>query len=642
MPFLLIIAAGSMVWFTCWQRQGCQQARVAAVHTFIYLTATTALLTEGLSLFAALRPFAITAAWGGVVTGAALLCRSSLRRLPIRRTVIPTLSAGEKGLLAIPVVIAALLLAIALAAPPTTYDAHTYHLPRIYHWIRQGSVEFFATTNGRQNYLQPLAEYAILHVRLLTGCDRLFNLVQWSGFIASLVLVSLLARECGLTRRGQLLATAIAATVPMVILQATSCQNDLFAASFCLALTYGLIRLSSPEGQARDAWLCGLALGCALLAKGTSYIFCLPPLFIFGIRQLINLHHQGWRSLVKRWTLIAGLALVINAGFYARNIGVYGHPLPTPTGAINQQISATTIAENSLRNAASHLGTPFPAWNQTINHWINRLAGRGETFSGYEFRASFTLFEDDTGNFAHLLLALCAIVVLAIRRTTFGSTTGLLILSFLLAYGLLSALLLWQPWGTRFQTFLFLLLAPVCACALERTRRLALQLALGLALAALPFLLINVSRPVISLTLLRRVVPPELREILRHRPSVFLAPRLNQYFGRDTTQRHEYEEAMRWLPPDPATPVGLLTGGDDPEFRLWVIAEQISGHLPRLIPLASDTPRLLPPLHLRPGIIFDTRPAAKRTPPFPYSAATFTSQTITVWNNPTQGTPPQP
>ncbi|MEI6415792.1 MAG: hypothetical protein WCP34_16250, partial [Pseudomonadota bacterium] len=530
--------------------------------------------------------------------------------------------------------IAGLLLAIGLAAPPTTYDAHTYHLPRVYHWIRQSSVDFYATANSRQNYMQPLAEYAMLHVRLLTGCDRLFNLVQWSGFIASLVLVSLLARECGLTRRGQILATAIAATVPMVILQATSCQNDLFAASFCLALTYGLIRLSSPEGQARDAWLCGLALGCALLAKGTSYIFCLPPLLIFGIRQLINLHHQGWRTAFTRWALVAGLALMINAGFYARNLGVYGHPLgAAQSGVTTSHISAATIAGNALRNMASHLGTPIPGWNQALSAQVNRLTGHGETFNGYNFRAAFTLFEDDTGNFAHLLLALLAITAIFFHRAARHTVTGLLALSVVLTFGLLSALLLWQPWCTRFHTFIFLLLAPLCACALAHTRRLALLVATGLVLAAIPFLLINVSRPVISLTLLQRVVPPELREILRHRPSVFLAPRLNQYFGRDTTQRHEYEEAMRWLPPDPATPVGLLTGGDDPEFRLWVIAEQISGHLPNFIPLTSDTPQLLLPVKRPPARTFDTRPATERKPPYRQAIPVMEGSAITVWQH---------
>jgi hypothetical protein len=536
--------------------------------------------------------------------------------------------------------IAGLLLAIGLTAPPTTYDAHTYHLPRVYHWIKQSSVDFYATANSRQNYMQPLAEYAILHLRLLTGSDRLFNLVQWLGFLASLGLVSLLARECGLTRRGQLLATAIAATIPMAILQATSCQNDLFAASFCLALTYGLIRLTSPTGTARDAWLCGLALGCALLAKGTSYIFCLPILLIFGLRHLINLRPQGWCPLVTRWALIAGLALMINAGFYARNLGIYGHPLGAAQSSVTpSHISAATIAGNTLRNVASHLGTPLPGWNQTISQWVNRLAGKGETYGGCAFSATFTLFEDDTGNFAHLLLALCGIVALFSQRRALRSVAGLLTLSAILILGLMSALLLWQPWCTRFHIFLFLLLAPVCAVALERTRRLGLLVAAVLMLAALPFLLINVSRPVISLTLLERFVPAELRAILRHRPSVFLAPRMNQYFGRDIEQRREYEEALRWLPPAPATPVGLLTGGDDPEFRLWVVAEQTTGHLPNLVPLASDTPRLLPPPHLQPTIILDTRPAAERKPPGTQAIAAYIGRAITIWTRSSEQKP---
>ncbi len=609
---------------------GCVRSR--GVLLYVACFATIALTTECLSLAKSITQPFIMGAWGVGMAFYALAQRSRTPRAWHPFRVWPPFSRQEKWLLAITCGIAGLLLAIGLAAPPTTYDAHTYHLPRVYHWIRQSSVDFYATANSRQNYMQPLAEYAMLHLRLLTGSDRLFNLVQWSGFLASLGLVSLLARECGLTRRGQLLATAIAATIPMAILQATSCQNDLFAASFCLALTYGLIRLTSPTGTARDAWLCGLALGCALLAKGTSYIFCLPILLIFGLRHLTNLRSQAWRPLVTRWALIAGLALVINAGLYARNLGVYGHPLGAAQSHVTPpHISGGTTFDNLLRNLGAHLATPLPAWNHTMERVVTRLTNNSETFGGYPFTLFFELFEDNTGNLLHLLLALGCLSMLPFLRAN-GRRDAAVLAEIVVGVGiLLSALLLWQPWGVRFHVFLFLLLAPVLAWVLERAPRLIPIVTLGLALYAIPYLFLNVSRPVISLHLMSRFAPPAMRELLQYRPSVFLVPRLNQYFGRNTAQRQDYEGALHWLPQDPTTPVGLLTGGDDPEFRLWALADQTAGHLPNFIPLASDTPRLLPPLHLHPAIIFDTRPVNDRPPPAVNYTTPYQTRQITVW-----------
>ena len=55
-------------------------------------------------------------------------------------------------------------------------------------WIQRGSIDFYPTAIERQNYQPPLAEFAILHLQLLSGSDRFANLVQWFSFVVSIVL----------------------------------------------------------------------------------------------------------------------------------------------------------------------------------------------------------------------------------------------------------------------------------------------------------------------------------------------------------------------------------------------------------------------------------------------------------------------
>lgn len=627
MAALLIVAVGGMLWLMALSRNG-GRVRDAFAWAFVGMFGLVAWLTEGLSLAHAVAGPAVMTAWGLAALGLGLVSRP-WRILRNGQVAVPNFSFVEKALLFAVVANVLVLLLIALAAPPTTSDAYAYHLPRVYNWIRQCSVQFYPTADWRQNVYQPLAEFAILHLRLLTGSDRLFNLVQWSGLVASLVFVSLLAQDIGLKRNGQLLAVCLAVTIPMVVLQATSCQTDLIAASFCLALTYGLIRFIATD-TVRSAAFCGLALGTALLCKGTSYIFCLPLLGVFGLFHLMVHHRHGVTRIVRCWLIMAGIALTINAGFYARNLGAYGHPLGVAQSQVsNIDHSWHQIQGNVIRNVASHLGAPFPSWNSSVARLTNRLAGPGALFGDMPFSVTFLLFEDDTGNLPQLLLAgLCLMLVPWLNGPRKRLMLALLAAVFFAAFGVCT-LLFWQPWITRFHTFLFLLLTPIFAWVLQRNRRLSLIVASGVWCYALPFLLLNVSRPVISLTVMQAYAPESLRPLLRYRPSVFLAPRMSQCFGSHVDEKNECEAAMRWLPLDPKVVSGVLSGASVPEFYLWLVAEQaLGGQLPCLVPVT--TPAGGSPSSSAPAIVFDSRDRSSRRVLRGYHPV-FKGRFITVW-----------
>ena len=122
------------------------------------------------------------------------------------------------------------LLTIAFFAPPNTWDSMTYHMARVAHWIQNHRVDLYPTQDERQIWKDPWAEYAILHLQLLSQGDHYANLVQWFSYAGSIIGVSLIARALGINRLGQIVTALVAATMPMSLLQATSTQNDLAAA----------------------------------------------------------------------------------------------------------------------------------------------------------------------------------------------------------------------------------------------------------------------------------------------------------------------------------------------------------------------------------------------------------------------------
>ncbi len=240
--------------------------RDALLEAAAIAVAWTVLGTELLGALAALRFWPVLAWWAA---GAALAL--ALARRP----------PAVAGRLARPGVAALLLAAAAgwtlcqaLLAPPNTVDALGYHLPRQVYWEQQAHVGHFATSVLRQVAMPPLAEFAGLHLRLLSGGDRFANLVQWAAWLGALLAVSRLAADLGATRRGQWLAVAVAATTPSAFVQASSAKNDVVVAFWLCAATVWTLRLRSAGPW--TALKAGTALGALALTKGTGLVFGLP------------------------------------------------------------------------------------------------------------------------------------------------------------------------------------------------------------------------------------------------------------------------------------------------------------------------------------------------------------------------------
>jgi Dolichyl-phosphate-mannose-protein mannosyltransferase len=94
--------------------------------------------------------------------------------------------------------------------------------------------------------------------------------------------VTAIARSLGASRRGQVLAAVIGATIPEGILTASGAKNDHVLSFWMVALAYYVLSFRDRASWLNAAGM-GAALGLACLTKGTAYVFAAPMLLTLSI-----------------------------------------------------------------------------------------------------------------------------------------------------------------------------------------------------------------------------------------------------------------------------------------------------------------------------------------------------------------------
>ena len=452
--------------------------RQAFLYAAVGYTLTLVAATELLSLGGLLRPGPVAGFWAA----AALLAGLYGWRYTDRGAALAAFRGawGQFGgarleLLGAAGVLAVVLL-MALAAPPNDPNSMGYHLPRVAQWAQQGSIGHFPASYLAQLFHPPLAEWNILQLQILSGGDRFANLPQWFALAGCGLTASLLARELQQGLAVQALAAVIAVTLPVGILLGSNSANDLVVSFWLLAFVLFAVQYLR-ERTAALLLLCGLALGFVLLTKGTGYVYAVPAaglLLLYGLAR-----NQGWRPrrrLGAAAAAIVALALLLNAGHYARNYALFGDPLrPADIGYshLNEPVNLAALWSNLVRNSALHWALPSAAANDATLEAVRRVFGEtidavpGATLglSLFEARLIFWMTGTKAGNFVHFwLLAAAVLAILAFRRRwQFNPLTALLAGIALLGAISFSAALQFEQFNARYHTPLFMLGAPVAA-----------------------------------------------------------------------------------------------------------------------------------------------------------------------------------
>lgn len=530
-------------------------ARGTLVVAFTSLQALVLGLTELLSLDQALTTGSLVVGWAAVTAVVALVAaRSGVVAAGRRWQQGRGLRRTWRSLIESPIVLAGLVVLGAIGATlvvtawwylPNNADSLVYHLTRVAHWVQAGSVAHYATHYTAQLELAPLHEFNLLHLHLLAGTDRLDGFVQLVAFVVAVIGAAEIARLLGANKEVQVLTAVIAAVTPSLVLEATSTQNNLFAATLGLALVMMMLAWEPLVRPTAPAVLLGLAAGLMVLAKGTTVPLLAPIVVALGAQVAVTeAKATSWATVGRRvlhvGVVAAAAALLVTGPFVLRNQRLFDSTTgPITRGTMVEEVAPEWAVANAVRNTALHfrIGDGEPGLRTATSRVV--LGGLEQVYGWIDLPVDDTGFGLSPGRDAFerrdhsefernedygaspwtiVLLAVAAAIGLVHwrRGVPRAGQAALLAVAGAAGFVAFSATTRWTLYGARYQLALLVLAPALIAVALAAVHRHLLRaVAVLLVVAGLPSLLDSWARPLLD----RRTPTDELDAYIAPRPA---------------------------------------------------------------------------------------------------------------------------
>ncbi len=458
---------------------------------------------------------------------------------------------------------------------PNVYDAMTYHLPRIFYWLNQGNLDFFYTSNTRQNEVPPLASYLYLYIFSLTSTDRYLFLLSFLSILVISILIYLIVVNITKNSRIGYISSIVFLFSPTVV----GFSSDVYVDSFSTLLVFLLFyfyTLFSNQKQVVYFYFSWLLLPLLLLAKSNALILSLV-IYVFLIYQA----RKGLKILIPKTFLIVLISSLAAVPFFLR---LLDSKLTSIGSVIATEPNFIGGVLNALKMFFTMLQTPIPIINEFMMRIFQYFSGKfnRESLGGnYEYYGEFFLSSDigidAVGNPLLLILSLSAITFLLIKKQYLDFSYIFLIQLFTLL-----TFFIWQPWISRFSMPLLALGSVLFGLALYRFKQtmgwnnfFPNTIVLVAILYGSFWLLYQPGRSLMDPAPLYSVASRlgvETAEIGGLRHDITL-DRREQYFAFNQKVQKSYLESINFLRDKGISKIYLVNSGDDLEHPLLALTD---------------------------------------------------------------------
>ena len=465
-------------------------------------------LTEGLSLFHAVRFMTVFAAWATLDMILVVLVVIQWKKSGLRirelcgmpcnaedggRAIESSLKERIRELkdysyYGILILTAIVVLALALFTTPNNWDSMTYHLSRIAYWTQNRSVEHYATNCLREIASPVLAEFVNLHVYIMCrGGDMLFNLLQAASYLTCTVLVGAVARKLGCNRLLQFISMLLYMSMPIAFAEALTTQVDNFATVWLLFYVYVLLGLV----EQREGLKCNVPTVCNVCMLGlcVAWGYLTKPSVCFGmvvfavwLLVVCIVRKDKVRNLFRLVLCALPCVVLPLIPELLRNFATFHSYASKSTGArqLIGTLSPTYVFVNFVKNLSFNMPIALIKDSEVF---FAKFAVKAAEILNVELDAK-SISEDGRGFGLHEPLnygydtAINPIVlwafifcivwaVICIRKTDWKKPTSGYLISAFFSFCLFCAVLRWEPFVSRYMVSYLALLCPMIASQIQ-------------------------------------------------------------------------------------------------------------------------------------------------------------------------------
>jgi hypothetical protein len=260
---------------------------------------------------------------------------------------------------------------LAYSVPPNNNDSISTHAVRLGYWLQNGNYRPWETNRLWQIIYPVNAQLVMYWTLLFSGSDHWVAFVQFSGGIIAALSVVGIAKEFVEDQPvGAIFSGLIFLTLPAVVLQMTTTQNDLITAAFVGLGFYFFVYAFKHEDRMHFIFSGG-AIGIAMGIKQTLF-FLLPGWGIACLVLWLVYKRVTFKQLMVWGVSILVAFLLLGSQMYIINFIEYGSPFG-PKEVVDEvsqatdsiQTAVTQVGLNSLRflyQFADSSGLPRPFW----------------------------------------------------------------------------------------------------------------------------------------------------------------------------------------------------------------------------------------------------------------------------------------
>jgi len=265
--------------------------------------------------------------------------------------------------------VAFLTLAGGILYAPSNYDALSYRLPRILHWLDAGHWRWIDTPNTRQNYSAPGFEWLMVPLLVFFKTDRLFFIINWISFLLMPSLIFRTFRLSGIPANSCWWWMWLLPLGYGYVLQSGSIGNDAFATVYSLASVCFVLSANKKEKFSDFGWAI-LAVALLTGTKGSNLPLALPWLVAMLLR------YRVWISHIPKllpWIAIALMISFVPTAVLNHKYSGSWSGDPTNQGKMNLSNPCAGFAGNSLIFAYSAVQPPVLPAASHVNDFVIHL-----------------------------------------------------------------------------------------------------------------------------------------------------------------------------------------------------------------------------------------------------------------------------